>query len=312
MPVVRKAVVTAAGQGTRQFPATHTIQKELIPLVDMDGYSKPTLQVIMEDALQSGIEEFCVIANPANAGPIRAHFTGISEEQRAGSFRGKDWALTLSDTLHDIGNRMTIVVQESPQGYGHAVYQAREWAGDEPFVLIVGDHVNISDTDTPCPRQIVDIYDRFQSPVSSVARIPAPNMSRYGVCAGRPFEGATNPSYYMTAMQEKPSLADARARLVTPGLPEDTFLCFYGLHVFPSAVFDCLHYLIEHDIRERGEIQMATAQQMLFESGPYIVSELAGKQLDMGTPDGLIMTQLTLALNSPYRELVLSLLASQN
>ena len=312
MPVVRKAVVTAAGQGTRQFPATHTIQKELIPLVDMDGYAKPTLQVILEDALVSGLEELCVIANPVNAEPIRAHFTAISDEQRSGPFRGKDWALALSDRLHDIGNRMTIVVQESPLGYGHAVYQAREWVGDEPFVLIVGDHVNISNTGTTCPRQIVDVFDRFQCPVSSVARIPAPRMSRYGVCAGRPVDDGERRSYYMTAMQEKPSIEEARERLVTQGLPEDCFLCFYGLHVFPSDVFDCLHHLVEHNIRERGEIQMAAAQQMLFERGPYIVSELAGKQLDMGTPDGLIMTQLALALHSPYREAVLSFLASQD
>jgi UTP--glucose-1-phosphate uridylyltransferase len=309
MQEVRKAVITAAGRGTRQYPATNTLQKELIPLVDTDGFAKPTLQIILEDAMKSGIEEFCVVANPDNAQPIWNHFRGLTEEQRAGAFQGRDWAFPQSEMLDQIRRRLTIVVQREPEGYGHAVYQAAEWVGDEPFLLMVGDHICISATEDRCPRQIMDAYARHQSPISSVAQIPSDKVSRYGTCAGTPIEGSSPPSYTMTAMQEKPTAEEAARRLATPGVRDGHYLCFYGLHVFPPAVFECLRHLIDNNIRERGEIQMAAAQEMLFRQGAYIVTELLGEQHDMGTPDGLILTQLALALHSPYREAVLSQLA---
>lgn len=310
MQEVKKAVITAAGRGTRQYPATNTLQKELIPLVDVDGVAKPTLQIILEDALKSGIEEFCVVANPDNARPIWDHFKGLTDGQRTGAFKGKDWALSQSDMLDQIRRRLTIVVQSAPEGYGHAVYQAAEWVGDEPFLLMVGDHIDISATEIRCPRQIMDAFARFQAPISSVAQIPANKVNRYGTCAGTPIEGSSPPSYTMTAMQEKPTAEEAELRLKTPGVRDGHFLCFYGLHVFPPAVFECLRHLIDNDIRERGEIQMAAAQEILLNRGAYIVTELLGEQHDMGTPDGLILTQLALALHSPYREAVLSQLAS--
>lgn len=304
MPIVRKAVITAAGRGTRQYPATNTLQKELITLVDRDGYTKPTLQLILEDALAGGIEELCVVANPDNAEPIRRHFRGLTSSEREGAFRGKDWALPLSDRLQDLGDRLSIVIQQEPQGYGDAVYQAREWVGDEPFLLMVGDHITITSGADNCPRQIADVYEKHECPVSSVARVPSSKVSRYGTCAGEFIAGSDPVTYTMTAMQEKPTVAEAAARLKTPGLPADTYLCFYGLHVFPAEVFHCLHHLIDNNIRERGEIQMAAAQEMLFQRGRYVVSELSGEQHDMGTPDGLIHTQLALALHSPYRDAV--------
>ncbi len=306
---VRKAVITAAGRGTRMYPASQTVQKELFPLVDVDGFAKPTLQIIVEEALASGIEEVCVVLNPANAAPIREHFHGLTAAQKSAQFAGKEWATALSDALDDMAGRLTFVVQEEQEGYGHAIFQARAWVGDAPCVVLLGDHVYRSFTDTRCTRQVMDAYQNDGIPVSSVVRTPEALIPRLGTVAGRPL-GGDPPVYEVTAMAEKPSLEAARDRLRTPGLPAGEYLCFFGIHVFPPAVFDCLERMIRADARERGEYQLTTALEMLMSEGRYLVSEVHGERYDMGVPEGLVETQIALALCSPFRAHALALLKS--
>lgn len=305
---VRKAVITAAGRGTRQYPATHTVQKELFPLVDVDGYVKPTLQIIVEEALASGIEEVCIVANPANADAIRQHFHGLTARQKETQFSGKAWALALSNALDDMARRLTFVVQTTQEGYGHAVYQARDWAGADPCVVLLGDHVYRSHTDARCTRQVVEVYERYGVTVSSVARVPQAQVYRYGTIAGRPL-GGLPPVYEVAAMAEKPTAEQARADLRTPGLADGEYLCFFGIHIFSPAIFDCLEHLIRQDIRQKGEIQLTAAQELLFGRERYLVCELAGERFDMGVPEGLVETQIALALHSPYRDQALALLS---
>ena len=111
-------------------------------------------------------------------------------------------------------------------------------------------------------------------------------------------------------MQEKPTLERPAPHLRTPGLPEGEYLCFFGIHVFPPAIFECLEHLFRHDIRQKGEYQLTAAMELLFQRGRYIVSELGGERYDMGVPEGLIETQIALALHSPYREQALAMLRS--
>lgn len=302
MATVRKAVITAAGRGTRQYPASSTVQKELFPLVDTDGYAKPTLQIIAEEVLASGIEELCIVANATNIGPMRQHFRGLTDAQKAGSFAGKEWALKLSDRLEDLMRRLTFVVQETQDGYGHATFQARAWVGDEPFVLLLGDHVYRSEQDERCARQVIDAYEANGCSVSSVARTPAVNVHRYGTVGGDPVAGTTPPVYKIREMSEKPTIEYARAHLRSPGLPDDVYLCFFGIHVFSPAIFDCLQELVDKDIRQKGEIQLTSAQAMLPQRERYLVCEVHGERYDMGVPEGLIETQIALALQSPHQE----------
>jgi UTP--glucose-1-phosphate uridylyltransferase len=310
MASVRKAVITAAGHGTRQYPATHSVQKELLPLVDIDGYTKPTLQIILEDALEAGIEELCVIANPANAEPIRAHFRGLTVPEMERQFKGKEWAFKISESLDNIKSRLSIVVQHTQEGYGHAVYQAREWVGNDAFVLLLGDHVYAPGPQGSCIQQIVQAFDQCHAPVSSVERIDESKINRYGTAAGDPIPGSTPQQYTMKTMAEKPSLDFARANLRTPGLPDDKYLCIYGVHALTPDIFDCLGELVANDIRQNGEIQFAAAQKMLSERRQYVLAELTAKQYDMGIPEGLLQTQLALALASPFRGQVLSFIDS--
>ena len=302
MPPVRKAVITAAGRGTRQYPASSTVQKELFPLVDTDGYAKPTLQIIAEEVLASGIEELCIVANPTNVGPMRQHFRGLTDAQKAGNFAGKDWALRLSGALEDLERRLTFVVQETQEGFGHAVHQARAWVGGEPFVLLLGDHVYRSALDAHCTRQVTDAYHSSGCPVSSVARTSEVNVHRYGIVGGDPIPGTNPPVYEIREMAEKPTVEYARAHLRSPGLPDDEYLCFFGIHVFSPVIFDCLQELIDGDVRQKGEIQLTAAQAMLPQRERYLVCEVHGERYDMGVPEGLIETQIALALQSPFKE----------
>jgi UTP--glucose-1-phosphate uridylyltransferase len=308
MPKVRKAVVTAAGMGTRHFPATQTLQKEMMPLVDRDGTTKPTIQLVLEEALESGIEEFCVVISPNTESQFRNHFRPLNQEQEP-SFRGKSWALEQAEKLQELQDRITYVVQERQEGYGHAVYCAREFVGDDAFLLLLGDHVFISGSKKPCSRQVMDVYGAYGSPVSGVQRTSEDLLHLFGTLTGKVISSDPN-VYEVTLIKEKPSLDYAEENLRAQGLRRGEYLCFFGVHVFPPALFDLIEHHIRHDIRERGEIQLTNALDMLREGGSYLAAEIDGDRYDMGVPFGYIQTQLALALNSPARRKVLASLPS--
>lgn len=298
---VRKAVITAAGRGTRQYPASTTVQKEMFPLVDVDGLTKPTVQIIAEEALEAGIEELCIVTAPGDEELYRRHFRGLSEELLP-AFAGKDWALRESEQLARIERALSFVTQRTPEGYGHAVYAAKDWVGDEPFLLLLGDHVYISSDPAGrrCGHQVVLAFEGSGQSVSAVKRTPERMLHLFGTVKGEPLD--QDGLYRVRAMVEKPSPERAERELRSPGLRSGDYLCFFGMHVFTPAIFDCLGYNIEHDIRERGEFQLTAAQAMLAEREPYLAFEALGERYDMGVPFGLAETQLALALNSPMRE----------
>lgn len=296
MTRIRKGVITAAGRGTRQYPASQTVQKELFPLVDVDGYAKPTVQLLVEELLASGIEEVCIVANPTNVEPMRRHFADPPPIVSP----GREWMTPLADALADMARRLTFVVQENQKGYGHAVYQAREWVGDEPFLMTLGDHIYFSDTDDRCARQVMTAYETHQAPMTSVFRAPEAELYRYGTLAGLLLPDTQPPVYELKTLFEKPSVEYARAHLRTPGLPPDRYLVHFGTHAFSPIIFDCLEHLIRHDLRVKGEIQLTSAQELLLERGRYLACEVAGVRYDMGIPEGLIETQIALALRSPF------------
>jgi len=143
MSIIRKAVITAAGRGTRQYPATSVVQKEMLPLVDRDGITKPAIQIIAEEALEAGIEEICIIVSPGDEQQFRQHFRAIAQDLLP-AFAGKEWALRESEKLARMERALTYVVQQTPEGFGYAVYQSRDFIGKEPFPLLLGDHIYIN------------------------------------------------------------------------------------------------------------------------------------------------------------------------
>ena len=191
MTRIRKGVITAAGRGTRQYPASKTVQKELFPLVDVDGFAKPTVQILAEELFASGLEEVCIVANPTNIEPMRRHFS----EPAPSSLVGKDWAEALTKFLADMAEHLTFVVQDRQDGYGHAVYQAREFVGNEPFLITLGDHVYLSETGTRCAGQVLDVFHQHGASVTSVSYAPEAELHRFGTLTGSLLPD-TNPSVY--------------------------------------------------------------------------------------------------------------------
>jgi UTP--glucose-1-phosphate uridylyltransferase len=309
MRAVRKAVITAAGRGTRQYPATSVVQKEMLPLVDRDGLTKPVVQIIAEEALEAGIEEICLVVSPGDEHQFRQHFRAITEEILP-AFAGKEWALRESEKLARIERVLTYAVQDAPEGYGHAVYQTRQFVGDEPFLLLLGDHIYISQNEERCARQLIDVYNRTAAEaMSSVKRTPASLLHLFGTMAGVPVEHSPG-LYSVAAIEEKPAVEHASKHLLTPMLPPGYFLCHFGMHVFSPAIFECLEHLIRNNIRSRGEIQLATAQQLLRQRiSDYYCYEIIGERYDTGVPFGLMEAQLALALDGVYRQEIVETVA---
>ena len=302
---VRKAVITAAGRGTRMYPATTTIQKEMLPVMDRDGICKPAIQIIIEEALDSGIEEVCLVVNPHNRAQIEQHFAPLSAEELR-LFKGKDWALLQSAKIQEIAARLTFVVQEKPEGYGHAVHQSRAFVGGEPFLLMLGDHIYTTGEEKRCARQVLDVFEEHNASVSAVQQTPTELLHLFGTVCGERI-GAHPPTYEVGAIYEKPTPEYAQEHLQQAGLLHGMYLCFFGMHIMTPAIFDCLQYAIDNDIREKGEFQFTSAQERLRESGErYLASETIGDRHDIGIPFGYAQTQAALALNSVFKEQMLA------
>ncbi len=301
MAKVRKAVITAAGRGTRQYPASTAVQKEMFPLVDRDGLTKPVIQIIGEEAIDSGIEEICIITQPGEEGQYRDYFKRMSNEM-VKSFRGKDWAILESEKLGAFGERLHFAEQATPDGFGHAVYQAKKFVGDEPFLLLLGDHVYISEVKDRCARQLIRVFEQYMlDAVTGVQPTIEKQLHLFGVIKGEPIEPAKG-IFKSELIIEKPSIEVAREQLTSPGLPAGNYLAHFGMHVFSPRIFDSLEYLFKNNIREKNEFQLTAAQEHLRQnSDKYWAVVSQGQRYDTGIPYGLMETQLALALNGIHR-----------
>lgn len=315
MAKVRKAVITAAGRGTRQYPASSAVQKEMFPLVDRDGVTKPVIQMIGEEAIESGIEEVCIVTAPGAEAAFRNYFRRPGDEM-ARVLAGKKWAMRESEKLATFGERLSFAQQASPEGFGHAVFQAREFVGDEPFLLLLGDHLYISNTQDRCAQQLIRVYEQFTlEALSAVMPTAERHLHLFGTIKGAPVD-ADRGIYRADLIIEKPTVDQAREKLVTPGLAPGNYLTHFGMHVFSPRIFQSLEYLIHENRRHRGEIQLTAAQEHLRQqTDKYWCLDVQGQRYDTGIPYGLMETQFALALNGIHRteicEAIPRILASQ-
>ena len=307
----RKAVITAAGRGTRMFPMTRSLQKELLPVVDVDGITKPTLQIILEECFAAGIEQVCVVVERGGERPFREHFRPADADERR-VFADKPWALRQADLIADLAGRITYVEQPSPEGFGHAVYQTRDWVGDESFLLLLGDHVFTSPSGVAsCAGQMLDAGEQEGGSVTGLRLDTDESIGRTGVvkCRARnPALAANAPgqTYDILDLQEKPTPPEAAARLTTPGLPQGEYLGHIGLHLFTADIFDCLGELIAGNVRVKNEFQLTSAQEILLarslagNAPPYRALFVQGDRWDIGVPQLYLQTLLTIAQRGPF------------
>lgn len=277
---VRKAVIPAAGFGTRLFPASKAIKKELFPIVDAQGRAKPIIMVIVEEAVNAGIEEVCLVVQEGDlpvfeeffhSPPRIEHFNKLSRDDQS-----------YSDYILELGHRVTFVTQHSQEGFGHAVYCAREWVKDEPFLLLLGDHIYASDTGTSCARQVLDVYERVGGNVVGLKVTPAEELHKFGCVTGVWEEPDT--LLAVTEFAEKPELSYARERLHVEGMEDDQFLTVFGQYVLSPRVFDYLQENLQHNVRERGEFQLTSCLDALRREEGFVGYVVRGKRFDIGNP----------------------------
>ncbi|MCS7336825.1 MAG: sugar phosphate nucleotidyltransferase [Verrucomicrobiae bacterium] len=268
---VKKAVITAAGPAQRTLP--------LQSFVDRDGVPKAALQIIIEEVLDAGIEEVCVVVHPGDQAAYAA---------AAGQY----------------GRRLEFAEQREPRGYGHAVWCARAFVGDAPFLLLVGDHLYLSRGEKRCAQQLVEVATAHKCAVSAVQATHESKLPYYGAVGGQLVPGAKG-LYVVSQVIEKPTPTEAEQRLVVPGLRAGFYLCFFGMHVLTPTVMRLLDE--EVSACAPGErVQLSPALAKLAARERYLAYEVRGRRYDIGVKYGLITTQLALALAGRDRDEVLA------
>ncbi len=283
---IRKAVIPAAGFGTRLFPASKATKKELFPIVDRDGIAKPAILLIVEEALKAGIEEVIIIVQehdlPAFQSFFNVQVTIENYNKLPPHFQ------EYARRILEIGRHVRFVVQEIQEGFGHAVYCAREAVGDEPFLLMLGDHIYRSDGERSCAEQLIDVYNKHGISVLGLRRTPGEKIANFGTVTGVWLEEQR--LLNITEFVEKPTLDYARHNLRVPGLPEDEYLTVFGQYIIKPRIFDYLEEHIRHNVRERGEFQLTSALDRLRQEDGFLGLMIDGQRYDIGLPEYYLET----------------------
>ncbi|QDA61813.1 UTP--glucose-1-phosphate uridylyltransferase [Hymenobacter jejuensis] len=289
---VRKAVITAAARGARLYPVADTIQKALLPVIDVDGLHKPVIQIVAEEAFSSGIEELCVVCAPGDGERYTAAFTSLRDNLLK-SYQDIDWAKEEAEKIDHLLSRLQFAEQREALGYGHAVYCAREFVGDEPFLLLLGDYLYVSDLPGQrCAAQLLALAAQEECAVSAVNPTIEHQIGRYGTLTGKHLPSQVG-IYQIDKIIEKPSLSTAELELQTPGLRAGYYLCFFGMHVLTPAIFGILQ---KHLAQGGTNVLLTPALQELAETEKYLALEVKGNRYDLSRKHGLLRAQIALGL----------------
>lgn len=273
----RKAVIPAAGLGTRVLPATKAVPKEMLPLAD-----RPTLQYIVDEAVASGISDITIVTSRSKRA-IEDHFDQQPELRAALERKGDTEKLAMLERIETMAN-ICFVRQQEPKGLGHAVLMAKSTIGNEPFGVMLGDDVFVNESD-PCLGQLMRVQERLGGTVLAVMRVPRERISSYGIVALDPEGEVDARTHRVRDLVEKPSLAEA---------PSD--LAIMGRYVLSPSIFAALEVTPPG---AGGEIQLTDAIRLLSQREPIYVYEFEGTRYDTGDPVGLLTTSLAFSLARP-------------
>ena len=273
---ITKAVITAAGRKQRTLP--------LQTLIDRDGVEKSVLSILLEEVVAAGIDEICVVVHPGDE---------LAYSQVAGQHLG----------------RLHFVPQSEALGHGHAVHCAQTFAGRDPFLHLVGDHLYVSRAAQNCAQMLVAVAEVEACAVSAVQPTRESLLPYYGAVGGRRVSGRQG-VYEVDTVVEKPTPTEAEQRLIVPGLRAGHYLCFFGMHVLTPTVIDVLGDQIARSQAEttgaRGGITLSGALAEVTRREKYLALELPGARYDVGVKYGLLTAQMALALSGRDREEVLA------
>ena len=272
---VRKAVIPAAGLGTRFLPATKAMPKEMLPIVD-----KPTIQFIVEEAKKSGIEDILIVTGK-NKRAIENHFDSNPELEQDLKDTGKVELLKLTEEITDLGVNLYYTRQPHPAGLGDAIFRARSFVGDEPFVVMLGD--DLMRDKVPLTKQLIDDYNQTHAPTLAVMKVPHEEVSKYGVISP---EGKINDDLYnVKSFVEKPPVAKA---------PSD--LAIIGRYLLTPEIFDIL---ATQKPGRGGEIQLTDAIDTMNKTQRVFAHVFNGQRFDVGNKEGYLETSIQYGLRHP-------------
>lgn len=267
---IKKAIIPAAGLGTRFLPATKAQPKEMLPIVD-----KPTIQFIIEEAIDSGIEDILIITGRGKRA-IEDHFDKSFELEEELEKKGN---IELLDQVRQIADMANIhyIRQKEPKGLGHAIYCAKSFIGDEPFAVLLGD--DIVKAQVPCLKQMIDIHSEYSTSILGVQHVPLEDVSKYGIISGEQIDDRV---YKVSTLVEKPEKDQA---------PSD--LAILGRYIIYPSIFK---YLEKAKPGKNGEIQLTDALCQLAKSEPMYAYDFEGKRYDVGQKLGFLKATVEFAL----------------
>ena len=270
---VKKAIIPAAGLGTRFLPATKAQPKEMLPIVD-----KPTIQFIIEEAIASGIEEILIITG-RNKKCIEDHFDKSIELEMELEKSGKSDLLEL---VRDISDMVDIhyIRQKEPKGLGHAIYCAKTFVGNEPFAVMLGD--DVVDSKVPCLKQLIDCYSEYNTSILGVQKVPEDQVNKYGIINGRFIEDIV---YKVNDLVEKPSAEEAPSNIA-----------ILGRYIITPEIFK---HIEKTKPGKNGEIQLTDALKSLMNQEVMYAYEFDGKRYDLGDKLGFLQATTEYALKKP-------------
>ena len=285
-PKVRKALIPAAGFGTRLFPATKATKKELFPVVDRDGIAKPAILLSVEEALRAGVEQVIIVVQEHDLEAFQSLF---NEQITIENYNKLPRTFQeYAKEILEMGHRVRFVIQPTQEGFGHAVYCARDAIGDEPFLLMLGDHIYRSDGEVSCAGQLIAAYQQHATNILGLRQTPEGQIANFGTVTGVWLE--ENRLLNVTELAEKPTVDYARSHLQVAGIPEGTYLTVFGQYVIQPKLFEFLEEHITHSVRERGEFQLTSALDRLRQEDGFLGLMMAGQRYDIGIPDSYLET----------------------
>lgn len=267
---VRKAIIPAAGLGTRFLPATKAQPKEMLPIVD-----KPTIQYIIEEAVEAGIQDIIIVTG-RNKRSIEDHFDRSIELELELEKSGKQEMLDMVKEISDMAN-IHYIRQKEPRGLGHAILAAQHFIGDEPFAVLLGDDVVISKQ--PCLGQMLDVFHEYQTSILGVQTVPHEVVNKYGIIAGKQVDERV---YKVQDMVEKPSLEEAPSNVAV-----------LGRYIITPEIFP---FLETQDAGKGGEIQLTDALKRLAKEQAMYAYDFKGHRYDVGSKIGFLQANVEFAL----------------
>ena len=289
---VRKAIIPVAGFGTRLYPATRALKKDFFPIPCPDGMVRPVILILLEELIQSGIEDICLVLGSEEERQLYSdYFERPLAEEHLRKLNPE--AQEYENHILDIGKHLHYVYQREKRGFGHAVYQAAHFAGNEPVMLILGDTLYRSESNKPCALQMVEEYERYNSLMVSIHPIPLAEVSRYGILHGV-WEDKGHSVLNVSTMMEKPKASYAEEFLAVRNKDgEKEYYSVFGQYILTPEVFAQLHEDIMQKELEGDhvtEIELTSALEAVRQRSGMMGVRLQGRMYDMGNPDALRKT----------------------